>query len=77
MAIAGFGAWLLVLSYLSAAGIVANFTARVSLVDSITEELRAGRFDPEQVAEIFRPGAEFIRPHIEFLRAHRLSIFAE
>jgi uncharacterized membrane protein (Fun14 family) len=77
MAIIGVGVWLLVLSYLSAASIVGNFTARAALVDSITEELRSGRFDPEHVVEIFRPGAEFIRPHIEFLRARRLSIFAE
>jgi hypothetical protein len=77
VAIMGFVAWLLVLSHLSAAGIVGNFTARAALVDSITEELRAGRFDPEHVVEIYRPGAKFIRPHIEFLRARRLSIFAD
>jgi hypothetical protein len=73
----GFVAWLLVLSHLSAAGIVGNFPARAALVDSITEELRAGRFDPEHVVEIYRPGAKFILPHIEFLRARRLSIFAD
>jgi hypothetical protein len=64
-------------SYFPIPSAIGHIRWRAEAASTITQQLRAGKIDQEQIIRIYPLGADVLRDRIDFIRERKLSIFAD